>query len=292
MSRLSQNRSLWKTAVAVPLLFVTIAAVQTRIDAHERSAQTEDLVLRSGRLLKKLSLGYDALLGDIYWTRAVQYYGDRVGTPNATFELLGPLLEITTTLDPRLLVAYRFGAIFLSEPVPVGAGRTDLAVNLVKRGIAANPDQWRLYYDLGFLYYWRLKDYPDAAQAYLAGGNIPAAPVTLKLMAARVAEKGGSIDTSIMIFSELYQSTKDPNVRKEALAVLRSLKAEKDCMQLDELIDQYAKRFARNPTSMKDLSGAGLVHGIPVDPLGFPYVIGADGKSRLNSESPIKPPKS
>lgn len=291
MSRTSQNRSLWKTAVAVSLLFAAIAVLQTRIDAHERSAQTEDLVLRSGRLLKELSLGYDALLGDIYWTRAVQYYGERVGTPNATFELLGPLLDITTTLDPRLLVAYRFGAIFLSEPVPVGAGRTDLAVDLVKRGIAANPDQWPLYYDLGFLYYWRLKDYPDAAQTYLAGGNIPGAPLLMKLMAARIAQKGGSIDTSIMIFSELYQSTKDPNVRKEALAVLRSLKSEKDCMQLDELIDQYTKRFGRTPASMKELSGAGLVHGIPVDPLGFPYVIGPDGKSRLNSASPIQPPK-
>src|SRR4029077_5439731 len=98
--------------------------------AHPRPApsQKQELLLRSGRLLKKMSLGYDPLLGDIYWTRAVQYYGERVGKPDANYDFLWPLLDLTTPLDPRLLPAYRFGAIFLSEPLPIGAGRTDLAI--------------------------------------------------------------------------------------------------------------------------------------------------------------------
>ena len=143
---------------------------QTRSAAQEK----QELLLRSGAALKKLSLGYDSLLADIYWTRAVQYYGTRVGTPGANFDLLWPLLDITTTLDPKLIVAYRFGAIFLSEPGMAGPGRTDLAVELVKRGIAANPDEWHLGTDLGFLYYWRMKDYPDAAAAYFAASKRPA----------------------------------------------------------------------------------------------------------------------
>ncbi len=88
-----------------------------------------------------MSLGYDSLLADLYWTRAVQYYGSRAGFADAKFGLLWPLLDIATTLDPKLIVAYRFGAIFLSEPPPAGAGRTDLAIELVKRGIAENPDE-------------------------------------------------------------------------------------------------------------------------------------------------------
>ena len=38
------------------------------------------------------------------------------------YQLLYPLLDITTTLDPHFNIAYRFGAIFLSEPYPGGAG--------------------------------------------------------------------------------------------------------------------------------------------------------------------------
>jgi hypothetical protein len=289
VSHFAQSRTLWKAVVALPLLLAAVAFVQGRIDAETRAEaiQQEGLVFQSGPLLKKLSLGYDPLLADIYWTRAVQYYGARTGMRNATFELLAPLLDITTALDPRLVVAYRFGAIFLSEPGPIGAGRTDLAVDLVKRGIAANPDQWLLYHDLGFLYYWRSRDYPEAAATYLAGSKVKGAPPFMKLMAARIAENGGSIETSRLIFSELYESTKDPNVRKEVLKQLRSLKAQEDEMHLDDLIEQYRKRLGRNPVSMKDLVTAGLLRGFPVDPLGFPYVIGADGESHLNPDSSI-----
>jgi tetratricopeptide (TPR) repeat protein len=289
----SKNRPAWKALLAIPLLLAAASWIEMRVDAAMRpeGALEEDLVFRSGPLLKKLSLGYDALLGDIYWTRAVQYYGSRVGMRNANFDLLAPLLDITTTLDPRLIVAYRFGAIFLSEPQPMGAGRSHLAVDLVKRGIAANPNQWRLYYDLGFLYYWRLKDYPNAAAAYLAGSKVPNAPLIMKLMAARIAQKGGSIETSRMIFAELYESTNDPNVRKAALKQLRILKAQADEIELDEIIEQYQKRFGRNPASLRDLIAAGLLRGIPVDPDGFPYVIGPDGKAQLNPGTPIPEPK-
>ena len=146
--------------------------LQMKIDASALARiQPEDdqLLLRSGTAVRQMSLGYDSLLADIYWTRAVQYYGTRAGVPGAKFDLLWPLLDITTALDSKLTIAYRYGAIFLSEPPPAGAGRPDLAIELVKRGIAANPDDWYLNGDLGFLYYWRMSDYPSAAAAYAAG---------------------------------------------------------------------------------------------------------------------------
>jgi tetratricopeptide (TPR) repeat protein len=293
MRRARHNWPGWTAALGIPLLLAAAGLLQQRIDARTSSEALEgqEVLITSGPLLKKLSLGYDSLLADIYWTRAVQYYGSRIGERTANFDSLAPLLNIATTLDPRLVVAYRFGAIFLSEPRPLGAGRNDLAVDLVKRGIAANPDEWRLYNDLGFLYYWRLKDYADASAAYLAGSEIPQAPIFMKLMAARVAEKGGSIETSRLIFSGLYESTKDPAVRKALLKQLRALKAEEDTLHLDEAIGAFRKRFGHNPGSIRELVTAGLLPGVPVDPLGFPYLVGRDGRSHLDPASPIEPPK-
>ena len=292
MSLSSQTRTLWAALVGIPLLFGAITALQVSIDAQTLSAEQEqqELVLRSPAAVKGLSLGYEGLLADIYWTRAVQYYGQRVGITGAKFDQLWPLLDITTTLDPKLIIAYRFGAVFLSETGVGGAGRTDLAVQLVRRGIAANPDEWRLNSDLGFLYYWHLHDYPAAAQAYLDGSRKPGAPPTLKIMAARVAELGGSIETSRMIWSEIYQSTKDRNVRKKALEQLQGLKALEDETHLDELAQEYRKRFGRNPASTNEMRAAGMLPGIPVDPAGYPYVFGPDGKSRLHPESPVVVP--
>ena len=78
----------------------------------------------SGEQVKRLVPGFRSLAADIYWLRTVQYFGaERLFSPGKRFELLEPLTEITTTLDPRLEVAYRYGAIFLGERVPLGSAR-------------------------------------------------------------------------------------------------------------------------------------------------------------------------
>jgi hypothetical protein len=285
----SQSRAIWTAAVALPLLFVALAVTQMHIDAAAPPAaqQQDDLILRSPSAIQKMSLGYDSLMADIYWTRAVQYYGARFAKHGAKFDLLWPLLDITTTLDPNLIIAYRFGAVFLSESGAGGAGRPDLAVDLVKRGIAANPDDWHLNMDLGFLYYYRLKDYSDAANAFLDGSKKPNAPSWLPVMAARVAQKGGSLETSRLIWSGIYESNKDPDIRKRALSELEGLKAAEDEEQLNQLADQYQQRFGHRPGTMQDLQSAGLLQGAPVDPEGFPYFFGLDGQAQLSPDSPV-----
>jgi hypothetical protein len=280
---------MWTALMGVPLLFVAITIVQMKIDAGTRahSGEAEELLLRSPSAVQKMSLGYDSLLADIYWTRAVQYYGNRAGKDDAKYGLLWPLLDIATTLDPKLIVAYRFGAIFLSEPAPAGAGRTDLAIELVKRGIVRNPDEWNLNADLGFLYYWRMKDYANASAAYVQGSKNPNAPVWLKMMAARITEKGGSLETSRMIWSEIYESTQDKKVRTRAMEMLRGLKAREDEMQLDEMAMEYKKNFGNFPRDTAHMVAAGLLRGIPLDPAGYPYAVGPDGKSSLDPMSPV-----
>ena len=56
-------------------------------------------------------------------------------------------------------------------------------------------------------------------------------------------------------------------------------------MQLDELAQQYRKRYRRLPVSTRELLDAGLLNGIPVDPDGFAYVFGPDGKSHPDPAS-------
>ena len=118
---------------------------------------------------RDLSGGYSGLLADIYWTRAVQYYGRHRLAHAKEFALLGTLLDITTNLDPHLLIAYRFGSLFLAGKPPEGAGDPQRAIYLLERGIVANPDYWRLWEDLGFIYYWDMKDYAHAARAFQDG---------------------------------------------------------------------------------------------------------------------------
>src|SRR5580700_880511 len=293
MSKRSQNKSHIRAVllalVAVPTLFAVCAALQMRIDADTlaMNQDKEELLLRSGPLLKKLSLGYESLLADIYWTRVVQYYGVRAHKPGATYEQLWPLLDITTTLDPQLMIAYRFGAVFLSEQPPVGPGRADLAVDLVKRGIAENPDEWRLYQDLGFLYSIHLKDYQKAADAYLEGSKNPHAQVWMKVMAPRVEQAGNALETSRLIWIEVYSTSKDELVRRRATQHIHALDAALGLQRLNESSEDYWRKFGRFPTSMQELRDAGFVGGALQDPEGFPYVMGPNGVPELNPKSTI-----
>jgi tetratricopeptide (TPR) repeat protein len=284
----ARNPLAWRAIVIAPILLAGIVMLQMRIDAQQKNfaKQNEELLIQSGPLLKKLSLGYNSLLADVYWTRAVQYYGAKLPTSDRDFRLLAPMLDVATTLDPNLVVAYHFGAFFLSEKQG-GAGRPDLAVELVKKGVAANPDSWQIAADLGFLYYLRLKDYEKASAAYLQASKIPGAPQIFKLLAARVASKGGAFETSRMIWAETYESTQDPKVKQYALDQLKALKVQQDEAELNQLAQDYRDRFGSYPSFMMDLITTGMIAGAPVDPEGFPYVFGPDGKAQLNPKSPI-----
>ena len=127
------------------------------------------MYLRSSAVLKRIVLDYDAIAADLYWIRALQHFGEeRLSPPEhkRTYALLYPLLNLTTALDPSFSIAYRFGATFLGEPYPAGPGRPDLAIVLLQKGLAAQPDKWQYMMDMGFVYYWHLRDYKSAAATF------------------------------------------------------------------------------------------------------------------------------
>jgi hypothetical protein len=242
------------------------------------SALEEVLYISSSTAVKRLSLGYDGLLADIYWTRAVQYFGGKHATGAAHYDLLGPLLEITTSLDPHLLVAYQFGANFLAPNPPDGAGMPQRAIDLMEFGIRNNPDEWRLYYEEGFIYYMDLKDYAHAAEAFARGARVPDAHPFLKILTAKMAESSGDLQTARMMWVTTYQTTKDQSIRANAMAHLRALQVDEDVTTLQSLVQRYREKMGHLPASFAEIQAAGMLRGIPVDPVGHTYRLTADGR--------------
>ncbi len=270
--------------------FLAVVAVERRIDAEWGiyGKLAEILYIPSGSILRRASLGHEGLLADIYWTRAVQYFGRKRLAREARYDLLGQLLRITTTLDPHLLIAYRFGAIFLAEKPPTGAGQPEEALQLIRRGIAANPDYWRLWQDLGFIYYWELKDYRMAARIFRVGSERPGAAVWMKVMAAKIAAEGGEAGTSRLLWQEIYRQAGNDDIRRSALDHLAALDAQQAIDGLNKLLARYRAPQGREARSFRELVQAGLLPGIPVDPSGVPYALGPDGRATLAPESRIK----
>jgi len=249
-----------------------------RLDRERNSATLEEvLYISSPTLLKRMSLGYDGLLADIYWTRAVQYFGDKLTRGSEHFDLLAPLLEITTTLDPHLLVAYEYGANFLAPKIPGGAGQPERAIKLAEFGIRNNPNQWHLYYDLGFIYYMELGDYANAEKAFADGAKVPNSHQVMSIMAAKMAEHAGNLQTARLMWQTTFQTTHDPMVKANAIAHLNALQVDEDVTRLEELVSRYRDKTGHLPQSCSDLTAANLLHGIPVDPLGHTYKLMPDG---------------
>jgi tetratricopeptide (TPR) repeat protein len=278
--RMSATRRVNFVASAV-LAFCMAGAMATlyAIDRTPRGSVAQDaLYLRSSTVLRRLSLGYTGLLADIYWTRAVQYFGQQHHNGSGDFRLLAPLLEVTTELDPRLFPAYDFGANFLAPKPPNGAGLPGSALALMKYGIEHNPGQWRLYYNLGFLYYTELKDYAKAADAFAQGAKLPVTNEFMPILAARMAQHAGEFDTARMLWFTTYQSTQEAQVRENAVQHLLALQVDEDVTRLEQVVEKYREKTGRLPISIADLERAGFIHGTPVDPKGRPYKLMPDGR--------------
>src|SRR5207249_6200908 len=89
-----------RTAVAaIVLLSVGVVGLQALEDrAHAALTPEADaadvLYVQSPAVLKRAALSYDALVADLYWIRAVQYYGGkRLSKGPKSYDLLYPLLR-------------------------------------------------------------------------------------------------------------------------------------------------------------------------------------------------------
>ena len=286
-----------RSGAALALIALLVAAsVGIQIARDRRytpyEPDTAMLWIRSGPLMKRLALGFDTLLADIYWMRSVVYYGGQrlQGEGEQNFELLAPMLDLVTTLDPKFTVAYRFGAIFLTEAYPSGPGRPDQSIALLQKGIEHDRGKWEYMHDIGFVYYWWLHDYEQAAE-WFRRAEAADGPSWLGPLAANTLAAGGSRDQSRALWSQIYESTDSDWIRQTAERSFRQLDALDAIDALNEIAARFREQHGRSATSWQELVSAAGLRGIPLDPTGVPYALDpATGVVSLSQESTLWPP--
>jgi hypothetical protein len=285
-----------RAAVAAALVLLIAAAVgleALRDHTYGEPQPIESaLYIRSGDFLKRASLGNELLLADLYWIRAIQYYGGtrRATTASKRYDLLYPLLDIVTTLDPRFTIAYRFGSVFLAERYPGGAGRPDLAIRLLEKGLRADPSKWQYEVDIGFVHYWFLHDYQQAAAAFSRGSTIENAPWWLKSMAGVIRMRGGDRAGSRFLWQQILATADNDWLRNNAETRLAQLDALDVIDRLQALVSNYERRTGQRVTTWQPLIAAGWLRGEPQDPKGTPFVIdAATGRVTISPDSKLYP---
>ncbi|HUP40351.1 MAG TPA: hypothetical protein VM115_09550 [Vicinamibacterales bacterium] len=256
---------------------VAIQLVRDRTYAHV-TVDKQVLYISDAEVMRRAALSYDALLADVYWIRALQHYGGERQKPRDAqrYDLLYPLLDLTTTLDTRFNIAYRFGAIYLSEPRPSGAGRPDQAIALLQKGLKFNPTKWDYFHDIGFIYYWHLGDYQKAAEWFNRGGSLPGAPFWLKAYAGVMLTRGGNRPASRALWTQIGQNEESDWLQRLAKLRLLQLDALDQIDQLHRILESLDKRTGRQAETWEEVAAAGALDGVPVDPAGFPYALDPD----------------
>lgn len=255
-----------------------------RIDAHrpppDPNAIDESLYLNP-TTARRMSLGFNGLVADWYWMRSLQYVGrkiidmpedvpiDNLGQLN--MKLLAPLLETATTLDPHFLDPYEYAAIVLPS-VDVQE-----AIRITRKGIDANPSAWRLYHQLGYIY-WQQKDYQAASDIYRRGAQIDGAPEWMEAMTAKMAAEGGSRETAREIYTRMLEGSADEKVKDMARRRLIQLDSLDQRDGLRKLLTAHQTRVGQCPATWREVQhllrvvGAPVnASGAPLDPLGAPY---------------------
>ncbi|OLE85418.1 MAG: hypothetical protein AUF76_00815 [Acidobacteria bacterium 13_1_20CM_2_65_9] len=295
---------LGRIAVAVVIIGLLMGAAIELQRLRDRSfpvrpVEDDSLYLTSPSSLRRMALAYRAVAADLYWIRALQYFGgtrrmveagQTITDPNRRrYAALFPLLDLTTSLDPRFNLAYRFGAIFLAEPAPRGPARPDLAIALLMKGLAERPDRWEYMQDIGFVHYWWRQDYKAAAEWFRRASEVPGAPWWLKSLSATTLAQGGDRLSSRMMWEAIRQSAEIDWLRHDAERHLGQLRALDEIDALQAIVNRVASQSAQPVLDWRPVMRAAGWRTIPVDPAGIPYEIDERGRVQVSRSSPLWP---
>ena len=287
--------------VAIAMLMTAVVGLQ--MVRERRYAQTESaqqiLYVSSPAVVTRLALSYDALVADLYWIRAIQYYGGTrlSNRPDKSYDLLYPLLDLTTSLDPNFNIAYEFGAFFLSEKKPGGTGQTGSGDR------SAGERAWRRGRTAGSFRmtsascHYRDGDYRQAAEWFERAAETPGAKkegeradIWLRPLAANTLAAGGDTTSSRVLYEQLLKSD----------ATWLRADAARRLKQLDAIDSIAAARTADGANTSagsaighltwEDMVRAGVLRACPLDPAGYPYVLNPWwGDVTVSEDSPLWP---
>lgn len=261
---------------------------QNRVDLSKDYGDS-DLAIE-GKRLKGFALGSEGLLADWYWISSLQYIGGKFvnsepGKINLddlrSFNprLLYPYLDNATDLDPTFMPAYAYGATILPAIDP------RLAIKLTEKGIANNPKAWRLYHNLGYIY-WRLKDFEKAAEIYEQGSRIVGSAPFMKLMAASMRTQGGSRDTARSMYQQMLDEGQDQQTRSNAEFRLKEIDSLEERDAIRAALKGFKEKNGECPQSLSQILPLLRAVSLPggkdfrvdnannlVDPSDAPYIL-------------------
>lgn len=241
-------------------------------DRLREKAVAEMAYFPSGRFVSQSSIEFQSLAADFVWLRGIQYYGYHLMS-DRKYEWLGHVFDILTSLDPGFVGAYHFGGITLAWD----AGKPHEAMDFLVKGMKANPMNWQIPFDAGFICYMLLRDYGRASTFFEAASKMPNAWFILSRWAAIAKAKSGDFQTARDMWVDILKGTENRALKALVVRQLRNLDLSESTDRLQKAVFSFQEDRKRMPTDLRELQATGYVERIPEEPYGGRFYL-KDGK--------------
>ena len=155
--------------LTLALLLTLIYFIQGSINNEtEKAMLGQPPVIVAGRFIGPSILGFKDVVADMLWVLANQFFWE------GEYLKVVPLFRTITLIDPHYVVVYSVGAWhfawnlgpLLDEPEEEWKKWVPAGIEFLEEGIKNNPNRYDLYFELGWLYFQKLKDYAHAAKYF------------------------------------------------------------------------------------------------------------------------------
>lgn len=236
-------------ALALLAVALLTSVAQPRVPTGTLTVRDQAFVPRP-EVAKVSAFGFDALIGDYYWLKAVQVVGAASGLIETKGALLGALIDVVTTLDPWVDHPYRFAAVWLVADEAAVRKANDI----LRRGIAHHPGDWRNRFYLGFNLFFYLDDYEESAEVLEEAMGLPGAPTYLRRLVARLKARGESLGLAASFLQGLLLEARSDEERAQYEAALGEIQTERLARTLDEARERYEERHGCDIEDVEDLT--------------------------------------
>ena len=233
---------------------------------------------------RPFSFGFATLGADATYLQAIQVYGGRKPRTSEKVALaldrsLARLLNYTVDMDPIFSGAYRFAGSALPRHALDGKAYGVIAAEqILRKGVRAVPDDWRIAFLLGFIESFYLGKMKDAAEAMALAGRLNGAPPYVGFLATRLAADAGAVELGEQMAAAMEAEATEESTREAWQARRLDLKMERDLRELEAAAAKYRARTGRAPT-LDQLVHAGDLQRLPAEPHGGSYRLSPEGEA-------------
>jgi len=160
---------MFRTAIKLEFiifLLITVFCLQSAISLmrEEANFNSGGFIFKTGDYTSFLVLaGARGLASDLIWLKI-----DNLWHHGRWYDIL-PLLRMIVYLEPDFITAWSLGGwhqaynlSYYAEGTELEKRYIDAGLGFLKKGLALNRDTYELYFEIGWTYFHRLKDYDNA----------------------------------------------------------------------------------------------------------------------------------